>query len=53
MTLRAEVARANEKLLRDERILDLEDQVASLVNAVNQKDARINALQDELRAATC
>lgn len=50
MTLRAEVARANENLLRDERILDLEDQVASLVRTVAERDATIERLRDERRA---
>lgn len=49
MTLRAEVARANESLLRDERILDLEDQVAALVRQVTSKDAEIERLRDERR----
>ena len=49
MELRAQVARANENLLRDERILDLEDQVASLVNTVNAKDAEIERLRYRLR----
>lgn len=53
MTLRAEVARANEALLRDERILDLEDQVASLVRTVNEKDSRINSLLEERRSWVC
>ena len=48
MTLRAEVARANENLLRDERILDLESQVASLVRAVSVKDSEIATLRDRL-----
>lgn len=50
MTLRAEVARANENLLQDERILDLEDQVASLVRTVTELDATIERLRDERRA---
>jgi len=45
MTLRKMVAEANENLLRDERIKDLEDQVASLVRTVNEKDARIAELE--------
>jgi hypothetical protein len=52
MTLRAQIAKANETLLRDEVIKDLEDQVSSLVSQINEKDAQINekdALVVELR----
>lgn len=49
MELRAQVAKANETLLRDEVIKDLEDQVAALVAQVNKKDADIEVLRDRIR----
>ncbi|MDT1061164.1 hypothetical protein RM190_04785 [Paracoccus sp. CPCC 101403] len=48
MELRAKVAKANEALLRDERILDLEDQVAALVKSVASKDLEIERLRDRV-----
>ena len=51
MELRKSVAQANDKLLRDERILDLEDQVKSLVAQVNAKEREMENLRDRLRAA--
>ena len=39
LELRKKVAQANEALLRDERIRDLEDQVKSLVEQVNKANA--------------
>ncbi|MED5549035.1 MAG: hypothetical protein VX529_06705 [Pseudomonadota bacterium] len=48
MELRAQVAKANETLLRDEVIKDLEDQVASLVSQINAKNAAIAELREAL-----
>ena len=48
MMLRAQVAKANETLLRDEVIKDLEDQVASLVAQINEKDVQIKRFQEKL-----
>lgn len=48
MELRSKVAKANEKLLRDEVILDLEDQVESLVNTVNKQSQEIEDLRDKI-----
>ena len=44
--LRRQVANANEKLLRDARILDLESQVKALTLAVVQRDATIEKMRD-------
>lgn len=49
--LRRQVAKANETLIRDERILDLEDQVRSLVAQLNVAAAEKERLLDRLRAA--
>lgn len=51
LLLRKQVAQANEALLRDERIRDLEDQVKSLVAQVNAKERDLEQLRDRLRAA--
>lgn len=45
MELRMQIAKANETLLHDEVIKDLEDQVSSLVDTVNKKDAEIERLR--------
>jgi hypothetical protein len=49
--LRKKVAQANEALIRDERILDLEDQVKSLVAQVNKAKAENERLYERLRNA--
>ena len=49
--LRKRVAQANEALLRDERILDLEDQIKSLVAQVNKANAEREAMWQRLRDA--
>ena len=45
--LRASIASAHRDLIEQERILDLEDQVASLVKQINAKDAVIDRLRRE------
>lgn len=47
--LRKKVAQANETLLRDERILDLEDQIKSLVAQVNKANAEREDMWQRLR----
>jgi hypothetical protein len=47
--LRKKVASANEALIRDERIRDLEDQVKSLVAQVNKARAEKDAMWERLR----
>jgi hypothetical protein len=47
--LRKKVAQANEALIRDERIKDLEDQVKSLVEQVNNANNEKATLLDRLR----
>lgn len=49
--LRRKVAQANEALLRDERIRDLEDQVKSLVDQVNKANAEKEEMWQRLRNA--
>lgn len=49
LELRKQVASANETLIRDERILDLEDQVKSLVAQVNKANAEKEAIWDRIR----
>lgn len=51
LALRKKVAEANETLLRDERIKDLEDQVKSLVAQVNEANAKKEQMWDRLRDA--
>ena len=51
VALRKQVAQANEALIRDERILDLEDQVKSLVAQVNKANAEKEAVWERLRDA--
>jgi hypothetical protein len=48
--LRKKVAQANEALIRDERILDLEDQVKSLVAQLNRADAEKERVLERLRS---
>jgi hypothetical protein len=45
--LRKKIASAHRDLIEQERILDLEDQIASLVKQVNDRDAEINRLRQE------
>jgi hypothetical protein len=47
--LRKKVATANEALIRDERIRDLEDQVKSLVAQVNKANAQKEEMWERLR----
>lgn len=49
--LRKKVAQANEALIRDERIRDLEDQVKSLVAQVNRAIAEKDQMWERLRNA--
>lgn len=49
--LRKKVAQANEALIRDERILDLEDQIKSLVAQVNKAIAEKERMWERLRDA--
>lgn len=51
LELRKKVAQANEALLRDERIRDLEDQVKSLVEQVNKANAEKEEMWQRLRNA--
>lgn len=51
LELRKKVAEANEALLRDERIRDLEDQVKSLVLQVNKANAERERMWERLRDA--
>lgn len=52
LELRHQVAKANEALIRDERILDLQDQVKSLVAQVNKANAERESMWQRLRNAT-
>lgn len=49
LELRKKVAQANEALLRDERIRDLEDQVKSLVEQVNKANAEKEKMWERVR----
>ena len=49
LLLRKKVAEANEELLKDERIRDLEDQVKSLVAQVNKANAERENMWERLR----
>lgn len=49
LELRKKVAQANEALIRDERIRDLEDQVKSLVAQVNKANAERESMWQRLR----
>jgi hypothetical protein len=51
LALRKQVAQANEALVRDERIRDLEDQVKSLVEQVNKAVAEKEDMWQRLRNA--
>jgi len=51
VALRKKVAEANENLIRDERIRDLEDQVKSLVLQVNKANAEKERMWERLRDA--
>jgi len=51
IALRKKIAQAHADLIQNERIVDLEDQVESLVTQVRSKDAEIEALRDRLRQA--
>lgn len=51
LELRKKVAQANEALIRDERIRDLEDQVKSLVEQVNKANAEKERMWERLRNA--
>lgn len=51
LELRKKVALANEALIRDERIRDLEDQVKSLVEQVNKANAEKDRMWERLRDA--
>lgn len=49
--LRKKIAQANEALIRDERILDLEDQIKSLVAQVNKANAEKERMSERWQAA--
>lgn len=51
VALRKKVAEANENLIKDERIRDLEDQVKSLVAQVNKAKAEKEEMWDRVRGA--
>lgn len=51
IAIRKAVVDANADLLKNERILDLEDQVKSLVAQVNKANAEKDAMWERLRAA--
>lgn len=51
VALRKKIVDAHRDLLANERIIDLEDQVKSLVAQVNRKEAEIERLRDRLVAA--
>lgn len=51
LALRKQVAEANDALIRDERIRDLEDQVKSLVEQVNKANAEKEEMWQRLRNA--
>lgn len=51
LELRKKVAQANEALIRDERIRDLEDQVKSLIEQVNKATAEKEEMWQRLRNA--
>jgi hypothetical protein len=48
IAIRRKMAQAHADLIQNERIKDLEDQVASLVAQVNKKDAKIEALRERI-----
>jgi hypothetical protein len=50
IALRRKMAEAHTDLIQNERILDLEDQVRSLVNQINEKDRMIALLREDLHA---
>lgn len=50
LLLRKQVAQANEALLHDERIRDLEDQIKSLVEQVNKAEADKERMWERVRA---
>ncbi|MEC5289430.1 MULTISPECIES: hypothetical protein [unclassified Aurantimonas] len=49
--LRKRIVEANADLIRDARVADMEAQVASLVKQINDREAKINALEELLRYA--
>ena len=51
IALRKKIAQAHADLIQNERILDLEDQVKSLVDQVNEKDRIIESQRDRLSEA--
>jgi len=51
VALRKQIASANEALIRDERIRDLEDQVKSLVAQVNKVEAEKEEMWQRMRGA--
>ena len=50
ISLRKKIAQAHADLIQNERIIDLEDQVRSLVAQVAKKDREIEALRDRVQA---
>ena len=47
MALRRDIVKANADLIQNERIKDLEAQVASLVEQVNEKQRKLDDWRDE------
>jgi hypothetical protein len=47
--LRKGIVNAHPELLKNERILDLEDQVASLVKQVNEKEQRLESMWERVK----
>lgn len=50
VALRKKIVDANRDVLTNERIIDLEDQVKSLVAQINKKEAELEKTRDRLRA---
>lgn len=50
ISIRRKMAQAHADLIQNERIKDLEDQVASLVAQVRKKDGEVEALRDRLNS---
>lgn len=50
LALRRKICEAHAEILKNERVLDLESQVASLVETINKQTAEIERLRSELRS---
>lgn len=49
LALRKKIVDAHADLIKNERILDLEDQVRSLVQQINEKDVALERMREDLR----